>query len=79
MIAANQGSTSTINQATPASGRSDQIQRPERSAIDSASAASATNIRINGPLMSTPAASAVHRIAGSRQPTARSGVRRLIR
>ena len=78
-MATNQGSTKSSSQAKPATGRSDQIQRAERSAIDSVSAASVTNIRINGPLISTPAASAVHRIAGSLQPTATSGVRRLIR
>src|SRR5665213_3193392 len=65
--------------ARPANGRSFQIQRPERSAIDNVSAVSATNIRIKGPLISTPAASAVHRIAGNRHSAAASGVRRLAR
>ena len=77
MMAMNQGSTSTINQARPANGRSDHIQRAERSAIESVTAVSTTNIRINGPLSSTPPASAVHKIAGSRQPMVTSGVFRL--
>ena len=78
-MAANQGNTSTIIHAKPANGLSDQSQRPERSAIDSVIVVSPTNIRINGPLIKTPAAIAVHRIAGSRQPTGTSGVRRVVR
>ena len=75
-MAANQGSTNTMSQANPAKGRSDQIQRPERSAIDSVSAVSATNIKISGPLSSTPTPSAVHNIVGNCQPTIVSGSRR---
>ena len=79
MMAMNQGSTSSTSHARPANGRSDHTQRPDRSAIDSVSAVSTTNIRINGPLSSTPPASAVHRITGSLQPILVSGVRRLAR
>ena len=42
-------------------------------------AVSPTNIRISGPLISTPPAIAVHRIAGQRQPVSISGARFLIR
>ena len=72
-MAANHGSTSSSIQTTPVNGRSARIQRAERSRIDSATAVKPTNIRISGPLTSTPAAIAVHRIAGSRQPAGRAG------
>ena len=78
-MATNQGSTSTIIQAMPVYGRSAKIQRAERSRIASVMAVSATNIKISGPLISTPPASAVQNIAGSRQPGLSCGALRWLR
>jgi hypothetical protein len=60
----NQGSTSNANQRNPGSGRSAVSQRPSRSIVTRATTARPTNIRISGPFSSTPAASAVQKIAG---------------
>ena len=62
-IAMNHGSTRRTSQAIPASGRSANSQRAERSRIDSVAAASPTTIRMSGPLMRMPTASAVQNTA----------------
>ena len=65
----NHGSTMRTSQAKPASGRSANSQRAERSKIDSVTAARPTIIRLTGPLIRMPAASAVQKIAGNIQPS----------
>ena len=78
-MATNHGSTKSSIQAMPVTGRNAPIQRQERSRIDSVSAVKTTNIRISGPLSSTPAAIAVHKIAGIIQPVSACGARRVPR
>src|SRR5262249_30240786 len=66
-MAANHGSASTRIHAMPAAGFRRSSHAAERSTTTSVKAHKPTNSRISGPLMSTPPAIAVQKIAGRRQ------------
>src|SRR4029079_15570295 len=79
MIATNHGDTSARSQIISATGRSDHNQRADLSTTQKTIIAGATNMGPSGPLISTPAAIAVHRMAGSIQLTLASSSLRLAR
>ena len=64
MMARNHGSTRRMNHSTPTTGLSAGSQRACRSKAISETAVNPTIIRISGPLMSMPPASAVQKIPG---------------
>ncbi len=66
-IAINHGSTSRISHRIPTAGLSRHIHDTERSTAASATTARPTNMKINGPLNSTPPAIAVQKTAGNSQ------------